>query len=77
MEVDFILGEMDVALEIKGARRVHEGDLKGLTAPVTDRKVKHALLISLEREPRKMDVKVRALPCEVFLRELWSGALGV
>ena len=77
MEVDFILGEMDVALEIKGARRAHEGDLKGLTALLTDHKVKHPLLISLEREPRKIGAKVRALPWEVFLRELWSGALGV
>jgi hypothetical protein len=39
--------------------------------------VKHPVLISLEREPRKMGAKVRALPWEVFLRELWSGALGV
>lgn len=77
MEVDFILGEMDVALEIKGGRRVHEGDLKGLAALLADQKVKHPLLISLEREPRKMGAKVRALPWEVFLRELWSGALGV
>lgn len=77
MEVDFILGQMDVALEIKGARRVHEGDLKGLTALLTEHKVKHPLLISLEREPRKFGAKVRALPWEVFLRELWSGALGV
>jgi len=77
MEVDFILGEMDVALEIKGSRRVHEGDLKGLTALLTEHKVKHPLLISLEREPRKMGAKVRALPWEIFLRELWSGALGV
>jgi len=76
-EVDFILGEMDVGLEIKGARRVHEGDLKGLTALLTDHKVKHPLLISLEREPRKIGAKIRALPWEVFLRELWAGALGV
>jgi predicted AAA+ superfamily ATPase len=77
MEVDFILGEMDVALEIKGSRRAHEGDLKGLTALLTEHKVRHPLLISLEREPRKMGAKVRALPWEIFLRELWSGALGV
>ena len=69
MEVDFILGEVDVALEIKGVRRVHEGDLKGLTALLTEQKVKHPLLISLEREPRKMGAKVRALPWEIFLRD--------
>ncbi|MBI4536597.1 MAG: ATP-binding protein [candidate division NC10 bacterium] len=77
MEVDFILGEMDVALEIKGARRVHKADLKGLNALLAEHKPKHALLISLEREPRKLGRAVRALPWEHFLRELWSGTLGV
>ncbi len=77
MEVDFVLGQMDVALEIKGARRVHEGDLRGLNALLAEHKVRHPLLISLEREPRRMGAKVRALPWQHFLRELWSGTLGV
>jgi predicted AAA+ superfamily ATPase len=77
MEVDFVLGEMDVAVEIKGARRVHEGDLKGLNALLAEHKVKHPLLVSLEREPRRLTGKVRALPWQEFLRDLWSGALGV
>ena len=77
MEVDFVLGKMDVAVEIKGARRVHEGDLKGLNALLAEHKVTHPLLISLEREPRRLGAKIRALPWRVFLQELWSGALGV
>ncbi|MEI8188731.1 MAG: DUF4143 domain-containing protein [candidate division NC10 bacterium] len=77
MEVDFVLGEMDVALEIKGARRVHEGDIKGLNALLAEHKVKHPLLISLEREPRTLGGRVRALPWQEFLRKLWDGALGV
>ncbi len=77
MEVDFVLGEMDVALEIKGARRVHDGDLKGLKALLAEHKVKHPLVISLEREPRRLGVGIRALPWREFLRELWSGELGV
>jgi predicted AAA+ superfamily ATPase len=77
MEVDFILGEMDVAVEVKGARRVHEGDVKGLTALLADHKVKHPVLISLEREPRRVGAKIRALPWELFLRELWAGRLGI
>ncbi|MBI4734579.1 MAG: hypothetical protein HY766_00730 [candidate division NC10 bacterium] len=52
-------------------------DDKGLTALLSEHKVKHPLLISLERESRKIRAKVRALPWDVFLRELWSGALGV
>jgi uncharacterized protein len=77
MEVDFVLGDMEVALEIKGGRRVHEGDLKGLSALLADHKVKHPLLVSLEREPRRLAGKIRALPWQEFLRELWSGSLGV
>ena len=77
MEVDFVLGELNVALEIKGARRVHEGDLKGLNALLAEHKVKHPLLVSLEREPRKLGGRIRALPWQEFLRELWSGALDV
>jgi hypothetical protein len=41
MEVHFILGEMDVGVEIKGARRVHKGDLKGPNALPADYKVRH------------------------------------
>ena len=77
MEVDFVLGEMDVALEFKGARRVHDGDLKGLNALLAEHKVKHPLLISLEREPRRLGARIRALPWQAFLRDLWSGAFDV
>lgn len=77
MEVGFILGEMDVALEVKEARHVHKGDLRGPPALFIDLKRKHPLLISLEREPRKIGANVRALPWEVFLRKMWPGALWV
>lgn len=77
LEVDFVLGDMAVALEIKGARRVHEGDLKGLNALLAEHTVKHPLLVSLEREPRRLAGKIRVLPWQEFLRELWSGAIGV
>ena len=68
---------MDVAVEIKGARRVHEGDLKGLNALLAEHRVKQPLLISLEREPRRLGARIRALPWQEFLRDLWSGVLGV
>jgi hypothetical protein len=68
---------MDVAVETKGGQRVREGDLKGLNALPAEHKVKHPLLVSLEREPRRVGDRIRALPWQEFLRELWSGALGV
>jgi predicted AAA+ superfamily ATPase len=76
-EVDFILGDMTVAVEAKGASRVHEGDLGNLSALISEHKVKHAVLVSLEREPRKLAGRIRALPWKLFLEELWSGHLAV
>jgi len=76
-EVDFILGEMDVAIEIKGSARVHEGDTKGLHALLGERRVKHPVIVSLEKEPRKIERGIRVLPWRLFLEELWSGNMGV
>jgi len=39
-EVDFIVGEKDLAIEIKGSSRVHEGDLRTLAALDEDGPVK-------------------------------------
>ena len=62
---------------IKGARRAHDDDLKGLNALLAEHKAKHPLLISLAREPRKLGARIRALPWRNFLRDRWSGTLGV
>jgi predicted AAA+ superfamily ATPase len=53
------------------------GFRKGLNALLAEHKVKHPLLISLEREPRRLGARIRALPWQEFLRDLWSGAFGV
>ncbi len=71
-EVDFILGEKDLAIEIKGSHRVHEGDLRSLTALGDDGPVKRCVMVSLEKEPRKIG-KVELLPWRPFLERLWNG----
>ena len=76
-EVDFILGEMEVAVEIKGGSRVHEGDLGGLRALREEHRVKRAVIVSLERQPRTIERGIDVLPWDRFLNELWDGALGV
>jgi predicted AAA+ superfamily ATPase len=76
-EVDFILGRMEVAVEVKGSRRVHEGDLGGLVALKEDHKLRHAVVVSLESEPRRLHSGIRVLPWQHFLDELWSGGFGV
>jgi predicted AAA+ superfamily ATPase len=74
-EVDFILGDMDVALEVKGSQRVHTGHTRGLKALLEEHRVKRAILISLDKQPRKVDSHIEVLPWQVFLESLWSGEL--
>jgi len=75
LEVDFVLGEMDAALEVKGSARVHEGDLGGLRALRASHRVKRALVVSLEREPRRIDGGIEVLPWRSFVERLWEGQL--
>jgi uncharacterized protein len=76
-EVDVMLGDRDVALEIKGGGRVHDGDLGGLRALLEEHRVKRPVVVSLEREPRLVPPGIQILPWEHFLRQLWDGDLGV
>lgn len=74
-EVDFILGNMQVAVEVKASSRVHEGDVKNLKVLQEEHKLKHLFLISFEKEPKKLASNIECLPWEMFLNMLWSGAI--
>ncbi|OFW05961.1 MAG: hypothetical protein A3I61_06710 [Acidobacteria bacterium RIFCSPLOWO2_02_FULL_68_18] len=76
-EVDFILGSLDVAIEVKASARVHEGDLGGLRALREEQRVRRALVVSLERQPREIERGIEVVPWRTFLDELWSDELGV
>lgn len=74
LEVDFILGEAEVAVEIKGTSRVDGRDLRGMRAFLETNKPRAAYVVSNERIPRVLD-SVKILPWEMFLEELWSGRI--
>lgn len=74
MEVDFILGDHEVALEVKGTNTAQVKHLKGLKALQEEYKVKKSILISLDSAPRLVD-GIRILPWQTFLEELWSGQI--
>ena len=76
-EVDFILGEMNVAIEVKGSHRVHSAHTRGLRALLEEHAVERAVIVSLEEQPRKLDSSIEVLPWQVFLEALWSKELGV
>ena len=72
-EVDFILGDKDLAIEIKGSSRVHEGDIGTLQTLLGDGPVKKCCIVCLEKQPRQLTKNIEAIPWESFLERLWSG----
>ena len=74
LEVDFILGDHEIAVEVKGTSQVQSRDLKGMKAFMEEYKVKQAIVVSLDPRPR-IAGKINILPWEVFLKKLWGNEL--
>ena len=74
LEVDFVLGEGEVALEVKGLTRVDGRDLRGLQAFVEEYRPREALLVCNEPAERLID-GIRVTPWRDFLRRLWAGEI--
>ena len=72
LEVDFILGEGEVALEVKGTSRVGPEELRALKAFQEDFKPRKSILVCNEKEPRKAGA-IEILPWKDFFRRLWGG----
>lgn len=72
LEVDFVLGAGEVAIEVKGSGRVGARDLHALNEFATEFKPKHALVVCQEKEERVVD-RIRIVPWKVFLNRLWEG----
>jgi predicted AAA+ superfamily ATPase len=73
MEVDFVLGDMDAAVEVKSGK-VHEGDLRGLAALAGEHRVRRQIVVSLEPAPRRLG-QVTVLPWRTFIDELHAGRI--
>lgn len=74
-EVDFILGDKELAIEIKSSKRVHEGDIRSLLALKEDGPVRKCAVISLDEEPRVLSNGIEILPWREFLQKLWAGEM--
>lgn len=72
VEVDFVLGENEVAIEVKSTTNVQNNHLTGLKHFMEDYTVKHAIVISHERFPRLVG-NILILPWQEFLKRLWAG----
>ncbi len=74
LEVDFILGEHEVALEVKGVPEVKPHHLKGSKAFCDEYKPKKSIIVSLDQRPR-MSGEISILPVKDFLERLWKGEI--
>jgi len=70
-EVDFVLGDGEVAIEVKGTARADGRDLRGLRAFVDEHPPQQAILVCTEKTERIVD-GVRIMPWSLFLERLWA-----
>ena len=74
LEVDFILGNGEVAVEVKGTNRVDQSDLRALKVFVETYSPGKAILVCNEKEPR-VHGAIRIMSWQAFLSALWKGEI--
>ena len=70
-EVDVILGDAQVAIEIKSCDEVQSRHLKGLKAFAEEHPQARLVVVSLDPTPRQMN-DIEIYPVSVFLKKLWN-----
>ncbi len=72
LEVDFILGDMECAIEIKTSKRIDSSAAKALKSLRSSHTVKRSIIVSFESEPKKLNDGIECLPWKLFLEMLWA-----
>ena len=70
-EVDFILGEGEVAIEVKSTSNVKSRDIKSLKAFSQEHKPRAKYIICNENKSRVLN-DINIVPWKIFLQKLWS-----
>ena len=71
IEIDFVLGDHEVAIEVKATDQATVRHLKGLKAFAEEYDVKKLILVSNDPLPRLVD-DIEISPWKVFLERLWK-----
>ena len=69
-----MLGEHQVAIEVKATQQANPRHLKGLKSFAEEYKVKNLILISNDPLPRQIG-NISVLPWKLFLDKLWGGEI--
>jgi predicted AAA+ superfamily ATPase len=72
IEIDFVLGEHEVALEVKSSKNISSRHLKGLKSFSEEYQTKQLIMVCNEPFPRLID-NILLLPWKNFLEKLWAG----
>ncbi len=73
IEVDFILGDHEIAIEVKSTKLAGPSHLKSLRRFKEEYKVKRSILVSLDSKSRRTEDGIEILPWQTFLGQLWAG----
>ena len=71
-EVDLILGDAEVAIEVKASANVADRT-KGLHLFQEENKCRKSFIVSKEPRPRKISSQITVLPWQNFCEMLWAG----
>ena len=74
LEVDFVLGGGEVAIDIKSSNRVDQRELRPLKAFEDEYKPKRTLLVCNENTERVVG-QIQIIPWRIFLDNLWAGEI--
>ena len=74
LEVDFILGSGEVAIEVKGASSIGKKNFKPLKAFIEEHSPRKSFVVCNEREERVYG-QIRIIPYRKFLPDLWKGKI--
>lgn len=73
LEVDIIVGDLNLCIEVKSSEHVHEQDLKGLKALKEEHSVENAVVVSQAQNKRLLQNGILVLPWQDFCQQLWQG----
>ena len=77
-EVDFVLGDMRLAVEAKASARITPNHLRGLRSLAREHpQVEQRLMVCLEPRARRTEDGIDILPAQTFVDRLWAGELAV
>ena len=73
IEVDFVIGDMRLAIEAKATANVTRKHLKGLRTLAEEHPGVRRMVVCLEPRPRRTDDEIDIAPATDFAHRLWQG----